>query len=536
MNCDFKEQIPDGMMDRVGQRLAAHLVIKKKKRTKNLMILLSILIVLIPASVYGLVNSNLHSWFKAIRVAHDKGKTVKLNAAFEYEKNKIIFEDAVWEENKLMISCRIVDGALWPSQFILIDENSETLNHGAGYECYDKEGALQLEFDEEKITGDKVFLSVKTLEKMSYQDDSIDYKYKLNIDKEFLTTNQAKVDKTFETEYGLITIEDINIKDGKTILTYKYDMNDKVAKLEGWGKYRMPQPEFYIKDAENNVLKSNSYADEFSNIKEAELFGVIKCLDNPLDFAIECNEKIVDWKVPIEVKKFKSEVIEVNKDVKMDSGTIRISEMTLKSAGTYLKYEFIPAKGYEDTENIRALIDIVVDGKQYICSEYIKEISGELVFPVGIDKKNIKDVKLNVFGIYRNERSKDKFILSKESTPTNFVLDGVNFNVEKMEIKEGKTYIDILIEGANRRYTDIDISHTIEEGGMLSLGVSGGLEFRDKSIEQKLEKDPFSFETSDLEKTIIRKNLEIEGEHNIVELKIDSVEYLETCKVEFKIK
>ncbi len=220
----------------------------------------------------------------------------------------------------------------------------------------------------------------------------------------------------------------------------------------------------------------------------------------------------------------------------MDSGTIRISEMTLKSAGTYLKYEFIPAKGYEDTENIRALIDIVVDGKQYICSEYIKEISGELVFPVGIDKKNIKDVKLNVFGIYRNERSKDKFILSKESTPTNFVLDGVNFNVEKMEIKEGKTYIDILIEGANRRYTDIDISHTIEEGGMLSLGVSGGLEFRDKSIEQKLEKDPFSFETSDLEKTIIRKNLEIEGEHNIVELKIDSVEYLETCKVEFKIK
>lgn len=537
MKFDYNEHIPEGLMDRVEQRLAAYLTVKRKKRVKKTLVLLSMCLLLIPATVYGFVNNNFNSWFDSIRMAHNKGKTVKLNTVFEYEGNKIVFEDAVWEEDNLMVSYRLIDGVLLPSQFILQNEKGEIINHQAEAEHNGKEGTLKVYFDEEKLFGEKAFFSIKALERLKYPDDNIEFKNKLDIDKDFLTTGHAVVNKTFEAEYGLITIEEIKIKDGRTFLTYKCDWNDKISSTAEQDWTRLPMLFFYIKDAENNIIKGYSFYDgKYSKIEECSLSGIIKNLDKPIEVAVEFNEKLVDWEVPIEVKKFSSEVIEINKDVKMDSGTIRISEMILKSAGTYLKYEFIPAKGYENTEGIRPLIEIVFGGKKYACSDYLQEMSGKMVFPVGIDKKDLKKVKLNVLGIYRYEKRDEKFMLTKESAPTYFVVDGVKFNIEKFATKDGKTYIDILVDGANRKFTDLDVSYSVKESEERSLSVKGGLEFTDESVEKKLERDPDSFETSDLEKSIIRKKLEIEEESNTVELKLDRFEYLEISNTEIKIK
>ncbi|AEV68811.1 hypothetical protein [Acetivibrio clariflavus] len=537
MRFDYNDQIPEGLMDRVEQRLAAHLAVKKKKRVKKTLILLSMCLLLIPATVYGVVSNNFNSWFDAIRMAHNKGKTVKLNSVFEYEGNRIVFEDAVWEEDNLMVSYRIVDGEFWPSQFMLKNEKGEIINHQAAAEHNGKDGTLKVHFDEEQLSGEKAFFSIKSIEKLKYPNDNIEFKHKLSINKDFLTTGHAVINKTFEAEHGLITIEEINIKDGMTFLTYKCDWNDKILSLAEQDWTRMPMLAFYIKDAENNIIEGYShYNGEHSKIGKCGLSGVIKNLDKPIELAVEFNEKLVDWEIPIEVKKFSSEVVEINKDVVMDSGTIRISEMILKSASTYLKYEFIPGKGYENTEGIRPLIEIVFGGKKYACSEYLQEMSGKMVFPVGIDKKDLKKVKLNVLGIYRYEVRDEKFTLAKEAAPTYFVVDGVKFNVERMEVKDGKTCIDILVDGANRKFTDLDVSYSVEEGEVVSKSVKGGLEFTDKSVEKKLEKDPYSFEVSDLEKTIIRKNLEIEKELNTVELKLVRFEYLELSRTEIKIK
>ncbi|GEM_PF-800426 len=535
MRFDFYEQIPEGLMDRVEQRLATHLAVKKKKRVMKTLALLSVCLLLIPATVYGFVNNDIQSWYDSIRIASNRGKTVKLNYDFEYEKNKIVFEDAVWEENELLVSFRIVDGMLWPSKFSLLNDKDEVIGHSGGYSINDEnEGTLRFNFEEEEITGDKVFLSVEALEKLKFSDDDIDYKYKLNIDKEFLATGQAKVGKTFETEYGFITIEEIKIKDGRTFLTYKYDRNDKMAKISEQDKLDDTKLVIFIKDSENNVLKSNLYIGKRpSDIEESELFGNIKNLDNSLEVAIECNEIPVNWKAPVKIKNTASKVIEVNKDIKIDSGTLRISEIVLKSASTRLNYEFIPSKGYENTIYVSPLIDITLGGKRYIST---KRSDGRLEFPVVIDKKDLRKVKLNVHAIYRYEERNEKFTLTKGDVPTSFVVDGVKFNIENMEIKDGKTYIDILVDGQKREFTNFDITTVRKKGEKYSVRVHGELEFADKSIEPKYNDEPYSFDKSILETIKIRKNMKINGEFDTVDLELDCFEYLDICNAEIKIK
>jgi len=147
MRFDYNDQIPEGLMDRVEQRLAAHLAVKKKKRVKKTLILLSMCLLLIPATVYGVVSNNFNSWFDAIRMAHNKGKTVKLNSVFEYEGNRIVFEDAVWEENELLVSFRIVVGMLWPSKFSFLNDKDEVIGNSGGYSINDEnEGTLRCNF------------------------------------------------------------------------------------------------------------------------------------------------------------------------------------------------------------------------------------------------------------------------------------------------------------------------------------------------------------------------------------------------------
>jgi len=535
MRFDFYEQIPEGLMDRVEQRLSGYLAVKKKKRVKKTLALLSVCLLLIPVTVYGFVNNDIQSWYDSIRMASNRGKTVKLNYDFEYEKSKIVFEDAVWEENGLLVSFRIVDGMLWPSKFSLLNEKDEAIGYSGGYSINDEnEGTLKINFEEEEITGDKVFLSVEALEKLKFSEDGIDYKYKLNIDKEFLATGQAKVGKTFETEYGLIAIEEIKIKDGRTFLNYKYDRNDKMAKTSEHDSFEDTKLVIFIKDSENNVLKSNLYLGKWSSdVEESELFGTIRNLDNSLEVAIECNEIPVNWKAPIKIKNPASKVIEVNKDIEIDSGTLRISEIVLKSASTRLNYEFIPSKGYENTIYVCPLIDITLGGKRYTST---KGSDGRLEFPVGIDKKDLKKVKLNVHAIYRYEECNEKFTLTKGDVPTSFVVNGVKFNVENMEIKDGKTYIDILVDRQKREFTNFDITTIRKKDEKYSVRVNGELEFADKSVEPKYNDAPYSFDKSILETIKIRKNMEINGEYDTVDLELSCFEYLDICNTEIKIK
>jgi len=256
-------------------------------------------------------------------------------------------------------------------------------------------------------------------------------------------------------------------------------------------------------------------------------------LDNSLKVAIECNEIPVNWKAPVKIKNTASKVIEVNKDIKIDSGTLRISEIVLKSASTRLNYEFIPSKGYENTIYVSPLIDITLGGKRYIST---KRSDGRLEFPVVIDKKDLRKVKLNVHAIYRYEERNEKFTLTKGDVPTSFVVDGVKFNIENMEIKDGKTYIDILVDGQKREFTNFDITTVRKKGEKYSVRVHGELEFADKSIEPKYNDEPYSFDKSILETIKIRKNMKINGEFDTVDLELDCFEYLDICNAEIKIK
>jgi len=534
MRFDFNEQIPEGMMDRVEQRLAAHLVVKKKKRTRNTLVLISVLALLVPATVYGFVNNNLQSLYNAIKIASDRGKSVKLNYDFEYGKNKIVFEDAVWEEDRLIVSYRVIDGVMFPAKFSLLNEKGDNVGYTGGSGFGMDGGTLEVNFDEEELIGEKVFLSIEGLERFRYSDEDNNYKYSFNLGKEFLNTGEAKVGKTFETEYGLITFEEIKVKDGRTFLTYSCDINEESKKSAGQDGNEIQKVNFIIKDKENNVLRSEIHPEpELPLTNEVELFGAIKNLDNPLELAIVSSQASVNWKVPIDIKISSGKVVELNRDVELESGTLRISEVVLRDASTKVKYEFTPAKGYENTIDVQPLIEISIGANKYTSH---KRTGGEYEFPVGIDKKDMKKAVIIVHGIYRKEERTEKFTLSKEDVPTYFVVDGVKFNIEKMETRDGKTYMDIFVDRTKRKFTDFEILPARMKEDYCTVRTHTDNEFADKSIEPRYNDEPYSFDTSILETITIKKQMEISKAYDVLELQLEYLEYLDVCNAEIKLK
>jgi hypothetical protein len=291
MNYDFNEQIPDGMMDRVGQRLSLHSVAKKKKRVKNTLILLSVLVLLIPASVYGFVNYNTLGWFDSIRVAHEKGKTIELNATFEYGKSKVLFEDAVWiDNNMLMVSYKIANGKfLGKVKYILTNEKGEKIADEKGSECnYKGEGNIHFELKDDKMIGGNIFLSLLTQQK-TLRNSDINFDYRLNIGKELLTLGQAKVNQVFQTTYGPISIDNIKTYNWTTELKFRYVENKGETQsviIKDGAEYKL-LPELFIKDSKNNILNSCDYSyEENTGIVTVCYNGTITNLDKPVELAI----------------------------------------------------------------------------------------------------------------------------------------------------------------------------------------------------------------------------------------------------------
>jgi hypothetical protein len=540
MNYDFNEQIPDGLMDRVGQRLLLHSAAKKKKRVKNTLVLMSILVLLVPASVYGFVNYNTLGWFDSIRVAHEKGKTVKLNAVFEYGGSKMIFEDAVWIDNNiLMVSYKIPNGVfLGKVKYILTNENGEKIADEKGSECnYKGEGNIRFEIENDKMVGRNIFLSLLTQQK-TFIKSGIDFEHRLNIGKELLTLGQAEVNQVFQTAYGPISIEDIKTYNSTTELKFRYVENREESQfvlIKDGAEYKL-FPELFIKDSKDNILNSLDYSyEENTGIVTVCYNGAITDLDKPIELAIVCNDEIVNRRIPVKVDKTDNKVIEVNREIKTDVGTFRIGKVTLGAASTALEYEFIPAEGYSNICKVEPFIELDVDGEKYGYQyERSGELSGQLFYPVGIDGEKADKLKLMVWRINWYEKHKEKFELDKGKVPNSYVLKEAKVYVEKMEVKDGKTYVEIMIDRDNHKCCDVML---YAHNGENTIGTKsdGGIEFTDKRIQKKVENDFYSLDYSDLEKSVLRYSLELEGEHSHVELQTDMLKYTDLCKAEIKI-
>jgi len=410
------DQVPDGMMDRIRERLAEHVSARKKRKKVKTVLIAVTCSLLLPISAYAVINiSNDYywNWYEGIKKAEKSGKTVEINKEFEYKDGKILFKDAVWEDDCLLITYSILEGeSVIPANIHLYNEQWEMIQDGS----VQGGGSLKIGINSEKLVGDTAYLSISGLD----------------------------------------------------------------------------------------------YPEVFHDIP-------------------------VNWKIPIKVEKIDTEVVSINKEIKLDKGILRINNAVLGPASTKLYYEYIPSVDRQIWD-VELGMSMKVNGKKYDCeNDDDRANKGKVIFKIPLSKKEFLKAKFYLLITDITEYSGEKIIVEKGKVPFNVNVHGAKFKIEKMEVKDGHTYIDIVVDDTNRDFFDFDLM-TLKNGEHLSRHTKSTKELRDKNIEESLKKDPNSVTASDYTNTIIKKSVEIEGEHDKVELMIKSLTYTEVPKYEFTVK
>ncbi|MDQ2087904.1 hypothetical protein RBH29_15850, partial [Herbivorax sp. ANBcel31] len=275
MKHNYDEQIPDGMMERVSERLYLHKSIRKR-RTKMATIMLVAFALLIPISAYS-IGIYEGSWQRGIRIANEKGRTIPLNEVYDDGTNRIKFDNVIWEEDMLLISYTVETGNFIPRNYKLLDENYNFIDTGAGgrhIHPVNNSGALQLDIKND-ILEEKIFLKVYSLfdyTKIHLQESSGDkltdcdkvYTFPLNIDESFLEEGNSNINLSFKTKYGLFKINKIMNEKGKTQIAYEIELNEETKQIldtpDGFHLIDV-LPSLFLKPKDGDILTGEeSYA------------------------------------------------------------------------------------------------------------------------------------------------------------------------------------------------------------------------------------------------------------------------------------
>lgn len=548
MKYDFDEQIPDGMMDRIDARLRAHAVSKRRRRKIKMISTAAAIILLLPVSVFGVANMD-WGWMRGIGIAEENGRTVKLNSAFESEGTKMIFKNAVWENDMLLISYSTSGKGFIPSESGLLNENGKKIDHGGGGEFDgNSNGTIHFKLENDKVIGKNVLLKIYTI--MSPRSPSkidIDYNHSLMLDSSLLSKNEAEIGKEFETPYGLIKLHKIRCSGGRTFIQYSFEMNAAVKQLsdpDNNGRYAVPGlfPELFLKDGEGNAIKSTGRtSDPKTGLGEITMDGVLKNTDQPVGLALVCYNQIVDWELSISIDRPAAKIIDIDRSIKLDSGVLQIQKLIQGAAGTSLDYKFVPSEGNEDIIGITPNIGMTVEGEKHAAhpdNNGLVGLAGVAVFQFPLDKDNLPQAVFEVLTVERKVAFKKNFQLESGKLQSGYDLGGSTLKVKRMDVKNGKTTIDLELDDSNRKFYDFGFHVTPVDitNNAVAYSVGGDAVFKDKSRESELENNPDTIQASDYTDTIIKKTIEISGEHKTVDLVIENLIYIDVCKDRFKVK
>jgi hypothetical protein len=548
MKYDFDEQIPDGMIDRINKRLRTHAANKKRKRKIKMITTTAIIILLLPVSVFGVVNMD-WGWTRGIGIAENNGKAIKLDSVFESEGSKIIFKDAVWENDMLLISYSTSGNGFIPSETGLLNENGIKINHGGGGEFDgNSNGNIHFNLENDEVIGKNVLLKIYTI--MSPKSPSIidiAYNHSLVLDSSLLSKNEAEIGKEFETAYGLIKLHKIRCSGGRTYIQYSFEMNTAVKQLpdlDNNGRNAIPGlfPELFLKDSEGNTIKSDSRtSDPKTGLGEITMDGVLKNTDKPVSLALVCYDQIVNWELPIRINRPTAEAIDINRNIALDSGVLQIQKLIPGAAGTSIQYEFMPSEGNEDIIGITPDIGMTVEGEKYAAhpdNDGLPGLSGVSVFQFPLDKDNLSQAVFEVLTVQRKVAFNKSIRLESGNLQPGYDIAGSTLKVKKMDVKNGKTTIDLELDDSNRKFYDFSFSVRPVDmtDNKIAYSAGGSSAFKDKSRQSKLENNPNSVQASDFTGTVMKKTIEISGEHKKVDLVIEDLIYMDVCKDRFNIK
>lgn len=348
------------------------------------------------------------------------------------------------------------------------------------------------------IIGFLVILPISAFAYTQYN-DSVPCKQEIDLARE--NNNITKINKVFKYKNVSFTIKEILADD--TGMEVIYDVSDPKYSINGvdfcggnnnfssgWG-YSAPQPDENSKEKAFNIeldksggqyIKNNPIKIKVSSISYQGSNGLIDKIKN-----MAGNKTIkVEWslkmKVPVQVTK----IIQVNKEYKLDIGTLKIKDLKEGILQTTIESDFTPSNS--DVKGMMPIFSIRLD-KEYTSNfeteHPISSMQGQTF--ESIYYKNVKQIGIRLIGAtvdYEFDNSKT-YEVNKDKLPMEFDYNGDKFKIVSM--KDGKESTDYTIECSkeNRTYDDLEIGFGNGSGGQ---DLNGKIEYKDSANREKIYK------------------------------------------------
>jgi|GEM_PF-2886035 len=466
-----------------------------------------------------------------IEIAVASGKAIELNKVFEYEGKKIKFEYAIWEEDSLLLIYSLPDKEMefttMPSKFALVNKEGVNVSYGWGMSSNDNgRGYIEFDLQDKFIDGDELYLNIYTIRPERPDIYYSNYTYTMLLDNSLSTKGyKYNLYKEYKTDYGTLKLKTANNEDGRLTIDYTYELLPEVKEITRSDSekniYFHIFPDISIQDTKGTIVRANGSSYEANGEAGKIYFNGMPELGQNLTLFIKCSEKVVNWKLVVPVNRVPAEIISINKEFKSDNGILKLKDLHLDAASTYLDFEFIPKK--ESKVNIvEPKITMNLGKKKIPGLVRTRELNGKIDFNYPLSEKDFDDAILYLYSIERSvqcdEGIKVDFDKNQEYKKK---VDGSEIAISNIVVKDGKTCFDIGTNDVNRKFIDFHVEVQSENKPMSWSSTSSFSVF---NRETGVIKEP------------INKSIEVDGEHKSFEITISCLIYSDIYNCEIKLK
>lgn len=328
--------------------------------------------------------------------------------------------------------------------------------------------------------------------------DSIPNKQEIDLARQH--NNITKINKAFKYKNVTFTIKEILADD--TGMEVIYDVSDPKYSIDrvnfsdsnnnfisAWG-YSAPQEDEKSKEKAFNISVDESGGEYMKNnpikIKITSIsYKASNSLEDKIESMVSSKNAKVDWSLKMKVPMQVDKIIPVNKDYKLDIGTLKIKDLKEGILQTIIEYDFISSD--KDIQHIMPVFSIRLDNKytSNVEEKHSNSMQGE-------DFQSIYYKKINQIGIRLiGARVNYEFVnpkayeVKKDKLPVEFDYNGDKFKIVSMKDKDKSTEYTIEYSKKDRTYDDLDIVFGNGGGGQIE---NGNVEYKDKADKEKMYK------------------------------------------------
>lgn len=528
---------PDGLMDRIKDRLAEHQQKKRSRRRQLTLVAVVLLLFALPASAYNIAREY-WGFASGVRTAIENQEGIKLAKSFRHEDWEITVDDAVWDDNSLAVTYALKGNSYRLGALEIVDENDNTISQGYALSGGQDGGTINFHnIDLGSIEGDLVWVRILTIMRNEFP-PPIAASVEIKVTPAMKNREYEEINTELAVEQGNYLLKDIYFSKDDIRISYEFIPRSEYWELYNSGKGDLLQPSMELKSGGH----SYGYAVVSMSSGNNVFRGTLRFDDVPIeklkDFHLNVidNVVLIDWKVPVPIQNKASVSMKLAEVIELPEGTLFLTGMRQGTKSTAIDFSFEPAVGFENISSIWLNGYLRANGQYYhphgfAFTGHTPGLSGTVTFdPVRYDQ--VEEMEFVLGRIEYTYDTNDASVTVLPSTvPQRFEAPGSSFIIDQMEHKDGKTVLHITFAKDNRWYYDADFR--IKVPGASSLRVIWESEtglaqlINEEELQEGLQRlrdlvGEYDVELQyiDLGQNVIGKDIVVGGEHEEVEINL----------------